>query len=172
MKSLSTLKNGIGFVSIAQDDFVVWSNLYSDLKYQDSTRWKSNHKRLCIHRLSDLNRDSKICVGFGLVISGSCRASKWGPFTTLVHRSFSFVVGALTGICPDAPSLQHLHLWPAYHGLQKVYICWRSSNHACWWRLTGSGRGADQGHGNCRWISPDLDAKAQHHKNGVGSLLS
>ena len=48
-------------------------------------------------------------------------------------------------------SLQHLHLWPANHRLQKACICWRSSNHACWWRLAGCGRGADQGHGNCRW---------------------
>ena len=46
------------------------------------------------------------------------------------------------------PFLQHLHLWPANHRLQKVCICWRSSNHACWWRLAGSGMGADQGHGN------------------------
>jgi len=29
------------------------------------------------------------------------------------------------------------------------------SNHACWWRLTGSGRGVEQGHGNIRWIPPD-----------------
>ena len=49
----------------------------------------------------------------------------------------------LTGICPGAPSLQHLHLWPASYRLQKVRICWRPSNHACWCRLAGSGRGAD-----------------------------
>jgi len=47
------------------------------------------------------------------------------------------------GIRPDTPSLQHLHLWPASHCLQKVCICWRSSNHACWWRLAGSGRSKD-----------------------------
>jgi len=49
-----------------------------------------------------------------------------------------------TGICHGVPSLQHLHLWPANHRLQKVCICWRPSNHACWWRLAGSGRRADQ----------------------------
>ena len=76
------------------------------------------------------------------------------------------------GICPDSPSLQHLHHWPANHRLQKVCMCRRSSNHACWWRLAGSGKGVDQGHGNCRWIPPDLEAKAQHYKNGVGSLPS
>jgi len=54
-----------------------------------------------------------------------------------------------SGICPSAPSLQHLPLWPANHGFQKVRICWRPSNHARWWRLAGSGRGAEQGHGNC-----------------------
>ena len=75
-----------------------------------------------------------------------------------------------TGICPGAPSLQHLHLWPANHRFQKVCICWRSSNHACWWRLAGSGWGANQGHGNARWMPPDLEAKAQHYKNGVGGL--
>jgi len=64
-----------------------------------------------------------------------------------------------TGICPGAPSLQHLNLWPANHRLQKVCICWRSCNHAYWRRLAGSGRDADQGHGNCRWIPPDLDLK-------------
>ena len=45
-----------------------------------------------------------------------------------------------TGICPGAPSLQHLHLWPANHRLQKVCICWRSSNDAHWLRLAGNGR--------------------------------
>jgi len=68
------------------------------------------------------------------------------------------------------PSLQHLHLWPSNHRLWKVYICWRSSNHACWWRSAGSKRVAYQGHGNCRWIPPDLEAKTQHYKDGVGSL--
>jgi len=51
---------------------------------------------------------------------------------------------------PGTPSLQHLHLWLAKHRLQKVCICWRSSNHTCWWRLAGSGRGVEQGHGNRR----------------------
>jgi len=70
-----------------------------------------------------------------------------------------------TGICPGTPSLQHLHLWAASHHLQKVCICWRPSNHACWWRLlAGSGRGADRGHGNRRRIPPDLEAKAHHYK--------
>jgi len=39
-------------------------------------------------------------------------------------------------------------------------------------RLAGSGRGAQQKHGIRKWIPPDLDAKAQHYKNGVGSLPS
>ena len=47
-----------------------------------------------------------------------------------------------TGICPGAPTVQHLHLRPANHHLQKV------------------------------WIPPDLEAKAQHHENVVGSLPS
>jgi len=64
-----------------------------------------------------------------------------------------------TGICPGTPSLQHLLLWPANHRLQKVCICWRPSKRACWWRLAGSERGADQGHGNCRWIPPDWKLK-------------
>jgi len=29
---------------------------------------------------------------------------------------------------------------------------------------------SDQGHRNAKWITPDLEAKAQHYKNGVGSL--
>ena len=74
-----------------------------------------------------------------------------------------------TGICPGAPS-EHLPLWPANHRLQKVCICWRTSNHACWWRLAGSGRGADQVHGNCRWIPPDLEAKAQHYKTVLAAF--
>jgi len=75
-------------------------------------------------------------------------------------------------MCPGAPSLQHLHLRLDNHRLQKVCICWRPSNHACWWRLAGSARVAEQGHGNSRWIPPDLAAEAQHHENGVGSLPS
>ena len=69
-----------------------------------------------------------------------------------------------TGICSGALTVQHLHLRPANHHLQKVCICWRRSNHECWWRLAGGGRGADQRHGNARWIPPDLEAEAQHHK--------
>ena len=75
-----------------------------------------------------------------------------------------------TGICPDTPSLEHLHLWPAKHHLWKVCTCWRPSNHACWWRLEDIRRGAEQGHGNRRWIPLDLESKAQHYKNGVSSL--
>ena len=37
-------------------------------------------------------------------------------------------------------SPEHLHLWPANHHLQKVCICSRPSNHACWCRLADSGR--------------------------------
>jgi len=61
-------------------------------------------------------------------------------------------------------------LFGAKHRLQKVCICWLPRNHACWWRLGGSGRGAGQRHGNHRWILPDLEAEAQHYKNGVGSF--
>ena len=46
------------------------------------------------------------------------------------------------------------------------------SNYACWWWLASSGRGAEQGRGNTRGIPPDLEAKAQNHRNGVGSLPS
>jgi len=77
-----------------------------------------------------------------------------------------------TGICPGTGSHQHPHLWPVNHHLGKVCICWRPCNHACRWRSTGSGRGAEQGHGNDRWIPPDVEAKAQHRENGVGSLPS
>jgi len=48
--------------------------------------------------------------------------------------------------------------------LQKVCSHWRSSNHACWWRIPSSGGSVLQKHGNCRWIPPDLEAKAQHCK--------
>ena len=76
------------------------------------------------------------------------------------------------GIRPGAPSLQHQHLWPANHRLQKMCICWRPKNHACWWRLAGSGSGAEQGHGNRRWIPPDLEAKAQHYKEMVSAVFN
>ena len=77
-----------------------------------------------------------------------------------------------TWICPGSPSLQHLYLWPAKHCLQKVCICCRSRDLASWWSLAGSGRDADQEHGNCRWISADLEGKAQHYKNGVQPSIS
>ena len=70
------------------------------------------------------------------------------------------------------PLLFNISLWLAKHRLQKVCICSRSSSHACWWRLTSSGRSAKQRHGNRRWIPPDLQVKAQHYKNGIGSLPS
>ena len=40
-------------------------------------------------------------------------------------------------------------------------ICIRQwpSNHACWWRLTNSGRGTKKRHGNCRWIPPEAQVK-------------
>jgi len=56
------------------------------------------------------------------------------------------------------------------HRLQKVCICWWPSNRACWWRLANNGRGAEQRHGNRRWLQPDLEVKAQHYKTSVGSL--
>ena len=97
----------------------------------------------------------------------TCKLLQFLPYGHMVrmimkmvgNRSFTLIIGngkrsrlqhqewCPTGICPSAPSLQHLHLWPANHHLQKVCICWRSSNHACWWRLAGSGRGTEQGHG-------------------------
>ena len=76
---------------------------------------------------------------------------------TASHRDMSW--------CPYCSTSTSLTCQP-----QKVCICWRSSNHACWWRSAGSGRSADQGHGNRRWIPSDLEAKGQHYKNGVGSL--
>jgi len=36
--------------------------------------------------------------------------------------------------------------------------------------IEGNGRGTEQGHGNRKRIPLDLEAKAQHYKNGVGSL--
>ena len=38
--------------------------------------------------------------------------------------------------------------------------------------LTNEIIGAEQGHGNTRWIPSDFKAKAQHHENSVGSLPS
>ena len=65
----------------------------------------------------------------------------------------------------------HLYLWPAKCRLQKVSMhrYWRCSNHACWWRLADSGRGAEQGHGSCRWIPPGLENKAQHYSTNTVS---
>jgi len=78
--------------------------------------------------------------------------------------------GRPSGIHPVSPSLQHLHLWPANHRLEKVCIRQRPSNHVYWWRLTNSGRGNQQRHSNCRWLPPDLEVKAQYYKICVGSL--
>ena len=38
----------------------------------------------------------------------------------------------------------------------------RPSNHACWWRLTNSGRSAKQRHGNRRWTLRDVKVKPQY----------
>jgi len=57
-----------------------------------------------------------------------------------------------------------------HHCLRKVCTSWRSSYHAWWWRLASSERGIDQGHGNGRWIPPDLEVNAQHCINGASSL--
>ena len=56
--------------------------------------------------------------------------------------------------------------------LQKVCVCWRPNNHACWWRLAGSRRDSEQKYGNRKWIPADLEAKAQHYKNSVGTRKS
>jgi len=76
-----------------------------------------------------------------------------------------------TEIRPGTPSL-HLHLWTAKHRLHKLCTCRWSGNHACWWRLTGSGRSAEQRQGNRRWIPADLEVESQYayYKNGVGSF--
>jgi len=65
----------------------------------------------------------------------------------LSWRPFSSTSTSLT--CQPSPESMHM---------------WRPCNHACWWRLAGSRRGDEQGHGNARWIPPDLEAKAQHYK--------
>jgi len=77
-----------------------------------------------------------------------------------------------TGICPGTRFLHHLHLWLAKHCLQNIRLNQRPSNHARWWRLTNSGKGAKQRHGNCREIPPDLEVKAQYYKSSVGCLPS
>jgi len=61
-----------------------------------------------------------------------------------------------------------VYLWAAKHRHQKV----RPTYHACYWRLVGSGRSTDQGHGNRRCVPPAKEAKAEHYKTGVGILLS
>ena len=38
-----------------------------------------------------------------------------------------------------APLLFNIYTWLANHRLQEVCICWRPSNHVCWWRLASSG---------------------------------
>ena len=94
------------------------------------------------------------------------------------NRSFTLPTGndklsrlpCLKNFFPRTSSLRHLHLWPAIHRLQKVCIYWRPNTYACWRRPACSGRGAEQGHGNNRWKSPDMEAKAQHCKNSVGNL--
>jgi len=48
---------------------------------------------------------------------------------------------------------------------QKVCTCWWPGNHACWWNLAGSGRGAEQGHGNARWIPPTWKLKLSTTKS-------
>jgi len=60
-----------------------------------------------------------------------------------------------TGICLGTSSFQHLHLWLASYPLQKVCICRRSSNHACWWKLASNGRSAQERHGDYSRIPPD-----------------
>ena len=50
-------------------------------------------------------------------------------------------------------------------------MCWRPSNHPCWWRLAGGGRGAEQGPGNRWWIPPDVEAKAQHHETVSAAFI-
>jgi len=77
-----------------------------------------------------------------------------------------------TRICPGTPSLQHLriHMRLANHRLQKVCIRQRPGNHACWWRLINSGRGAKQTHINRKWIPSDLEVKAQHYNSSFCSL--
>ena len=108
-----------------------------------------------------------ICLFYPSAVITSCmyiifRSCK--PQTTSQER-------CPTGIRPGTPSPQRIHFWPANHCIQKVCIHWRSGNHVCWWRLADSGRGAEQGHSKCKWILPDLEAKAQNYKHGVGSIL-
>jgi len=120
----------------------------------------------------------------------TCKLLRLLPHRHMVHWSWRwFAIAALTlrpetakGAGDDAsrtashrdlswpPSFQNLNLWLPNHRLQKVWIRWWSSNHVCWWRLAGSGRGAEQGTGHRRWIPPDLEAKAQRYKNSFGSL--
>jgi len=66
-----------------------------------------------------------------------------------------------TGIPRGTPSLQHLHLCLVNYRLQNVCIRQQANNHVCWWRLTNSGKGAKERHGNRRWIPPDLEVKTQ-----------
>jgi len=95
------------------------------------------------------------------------------------NHSFTFTTGngkrsrlydtskkCTTGIRLGIPSLQHLHLWPANHRLQKVCICWRPSNYACWWRLAGSAGGLSK---DIATIPPDLDEYLQTWKLKLGT---
>jgi len=112
--------------------------------------------------------DNLTRVGGASLPGSSTRAvrSMEGPNTW--RKQYLWPFQARGACCrPQAPETR-----PAKHRLQKVCICWRPSNHACWWRLVGSGRGAEQGHGNHRWTLPDLEAKSQNYINGFGSLPS
>ena len=96
-----------------------------------------------------------------LLLSSITNGAGYDASRTVSHRDLSWRPFSSTSTSPTCqpPS-------------PESSICWRPSNHACWWRLAGSGRGAEQGYGNARWKSTDLEAKAQHHENGVGGLPS
>jgi len=76
--------------------------------------------------------------------------------TRLVLAPFSSTSASLTCQPPSPES--------------RLCIRQRPSNHACWWRLTNSGRGVKQRHGNRRWILPDVEVKAQYYKSSVNCL--
>jgi len=46
-----------------------------------------------------------------------------------------------TRMRPGIPSFQHLHLWSVKHCIQKVCICWQSSNPTCWLRWARQWKG-------------------------------
>jgi len=66
----------------------------------------------------------------------------WVSTSTILNFRIRIGFGAYE-IFLDPIRLQNCHICTPL-------ICWQPSNHACWSRLAGSGRGADQGHGNCR----------------------